>query len=471
MENADGFAAKLTCGEGNVFDGCMSYNNSDDGWDLFAKSATGPIGVVTIKNCIAFRNGYTEDGRGYGDCDGNGFKLGGSGVGTAHIVENCLAFENLHCGFTDNNNPKLGSLTNCTAYNNDFGGDGKPNFSVYRCTDTVTQFTNLISYLDSNATKLNNDKFVGKMTNSIYYNGGKYYNISDATTIDNGDKTGSNVTLSSSDFISLTVPEMGTDFHSVWRNADGSLNTGGFVETTGTYESMGYHFTSSSSTTPVTTTATSVSTAATSTTTQTTTATVNPSTGGYVHDFTANGTSSSFYTINGNLSTSKGTVVYDGKTLTQCLKLESSTSVSFDATESGSITLVFAESDATIKVDGTKYTADGDGIITVDLSAGSHTVTKADTANLFYMVYSTTASSETTTKNDTLLGDANCSGAVDIDDVVAIACYVSDASENPLTEQGLINADVYDIGSGVNGLDALSVQKYLVKIIDVLPEK
>ncbi|MCD8188208.1 MAG: hypothetical protein LUD57_06325 [Ruminococcus sp.] len=34
MENADGFAAKLTCGEGNVFDGCMSYNNSDDGWDL-----------------------------------------------------------------------------------------------------------------------------------------------------------------------------------------------------------------------------------------------------------------------------------------------------------------------------------------------------------------------------------------------------------------------------------------------------
>lgn len=47
MENADGFAAKLTCGEGNVFDGCMAYNNSDDGWDLFAKSETGPIGVVT----------------------------------------------------------------------------------------------------------------------------------------------------------------------------------------------------------------------------------------------------------------------------------------------------------------------------------------------------------------------------------------------------------------------------------------
>ena len=64
MENADGFAAKLTCGEGNVFDGCMSYNNSDDGWDLFAKTETGPTGVVTLQNCVAFRNGRTEDGRG-----------------------------------------------------------------------------------------------------------------------------------------------------------------------------------------------------------------------------------------------------------------------------------------------------------------------------------------------------------------------------------------------------------------------
>ncbi|MBE6876911.1 MAG: DUF1565 domain-containing protein, partial [Ruminococcus sp.] len=101
MENADGFAAKLTCGTGNVFDGCFSYNNSDDGWDLYAKEATGAIGVVTIRNCAAFRNGYTESGKGYGDCDGNGFKLGGGGVGTRHVVENCLAFENLNCGFTD----------------------------------------------------------------------------------------------------------------------------------------------------------------------------------------------------------------------------------------------------------------------------------------------------------------------------------------------------------------------------------
>ncbi len=36
-EDADGFAAKLTVGDGNVFDGCISYNNADDGWDLLLR--------------------------------------------------------------------------------------------------------------------------------------------------------------------------------------------------------------------------------------------------------------------------------------------------------------------------------------------------------------------------------------------------------------------------------------------------
>ncbi len=254
MENADGFAAKLTCGEGNVFDGCMSYNNSDDGWDLYAKSATGSIGVVTLQNCIAFRNGYTQDGRGYGDCDGNGFKLGGSGVGTAHVVINCLAFENLNCGFTDNNNPDLGQLINCTAYNNGVGNNSKPNFSTYRCTDC--DFSLLISYYNTTellaalapgftSTSIANDKFVGTMTESVYYNGSKYYNVTSATAIDNGDKIGTIVSLTDSDFISLSVPSMGTDFHTVWRNEDGTLNTSGFAETasTSTYADLGYHLT------------------------------------------------------------------------------------------------------------------------------------------------------------------------------------------------------------------------------------
>lgn len=227
MENADGFAAKLTCGEGNVFDGCMSYNNSDDGWDLYAKEATGPIGVVTIRNCIAFRNGYTEDGRGYGDCDGNGFKLGGGGVGTAHVVENCIAFENLHCGFTDNNNPLLGSLTSCTAYKNAIGE--KANFMVYRCTQTNTQFKNLLSYAGNNS-KCGSDKLYGTISNSLIMTGNKHYRITNQTRIENGAAGTQAYGPSDNDFVSMSVPSMGSDFHKLWRNSDGSLNTNGFLE-------------------------------------------------------------------------------------------------------------------------------------------------------------------------------------------------------------------------------------------------
>lgn len=225
MENADGFAAKLTCGEQNVFDGCMAYNNSDDGWDLYAKTETGPIGVVTIKNCVSFRNGYTEDGRGYGDCDGNGFKLGGAGVGTAHTVENSIAFENLHHGFTDNNNPLFALLSGCTSYKNAVGGS-KANFQLDRCS--AGTFKNLLSYTGGNS--CNNDKFNGTISNSVIYNSNAYWKIDSSTAVSNS-KAGSQTTApSDSDFVSVSAPKMGSDFHKLWRNSDGSINTQGFLE-------------------------------------------------------------------------------------------------------------------------------------------------------------------------------------------------------------------------------------------------
>ena len=278
MENADGFAAKLTCGEGNVFDGCMSYNNSDDGWDLYAKTETGPIGVVTIQNCAAFRNGYTEFGEGYGNCDGNGFKLGGGGVGTAHVVKNCLAFENLNCGFTDNNNPKLGSLTNCTAYNNNLGGNKKYNIACYRCTDPGADFSNVISYFSKGNLTSNlgvsgvavaNDKFWGTIQNSIYYNGA-YYQVGEKTAIDNKNNTKvgtKGAAISDDDFEAVTVPQMGTDFDTAWRNSDGSINTHGFMqvkESSALYSILGAKF-QQIDTPPVVTTATTKATEETTT--------------------------------------------------------------------------------------------------------------------------------------------------------------------------------------------------------------
>ena len=152
---------------------------------------------------------------------------------------------------------------------------------------------------------------------------------------------------------------------------------------------VGSGFKEDSGNPPIVTTITTTSQKPTTTTTKTPSSTPsNPTAGSQVHDFTANGTSSSFYTIAGNLSTSKGTVNYAGEVLTQCLKMESATSIGFNASSAGKLTLVFAEPAATVKVDGTKYTSSGDGIITVDVASGSHTITKADSANLFYMVYS-----------------------------------------------------------------------------------
>ncbi|MBQ1537791.1 MAG: hypothetical protein IIZ73_05690, partial [Ruminococcus sp.] len=61
----------------------------------------------------------------------------------------------------------------------------------------------------------------------------------------------------------------------------------------------------------------------------------------YVQNFTKDGISSSFFSISGNLSTQKGSVSYGGQTLTQCLKIESATGISFNAPSSGKLTLVF----------------------------------------------------------------------------------------------------------------------------------
>ena len=107
--------------------------------------------------------------------------------------------------------------------------------------------------------------------------------------------------------------------------------------------------------------------------------------GAIVHNFTTDGKTSSFFTINGNLSTSKGTVSYNGLTLTQCLKMESSTSITFTLTEAKTLTLVFVSSSTNIKINGEKITSDSNTII-VELEPGSYSITKADTMNLFYII-------------------------------------------------------------------------------------
>lgn len=117
LENADGFAAKLTSGVGNKFQNCTSTYNCDDGWDLYTKSDTGPIGVVTMEGCIAAYNGKYPSGSVTGG-DGNGFKLGDDTASVAHKLKDCQANYNAKCGYTGNGNPATFVMVNCTGTGN-----------------------------------------------------------------------------------------------------------------------------------------------------------------------------------------------------------------------------------------------------------------------------------------------------------------------------------------------------------------
>jgi pectate disaccharide-lyase len=134
-ENADGFSPKLHIGPGNVFRGCRSWNNADDGFDLFASDD-----VVTIDHCWAFLNGALANGSGTSNGDGNGFKLGGAASsgdayegGAPHVVTSCFAFENTACGFTRNNNTSVPVLSACGGR-----GDGKGEYCSLTNSSSVS---------------------------------------------------------------------------------------------------------------------------------------------------------------------------------------------------------------------------------------------------------------------------------------------------------------------------------------------
>lgn len=130
--DADGFAAKLTVGDGNVFDGCISYHNADDGWDFFAKTETGPIGKVLIKNSVSYRNGWIPGMDQTGN--GNGFKMGGSSLSGNHETINSLAFENLAKGIDSNSGTDI-VIKSSSSLNN-----GSYNIALYTQSTDRTDF-------------------------------------------------------------------------------------------------------------------------------------------------------------------------------------------------------------------------------------------------------------------------------------------------------------------------------------------
>lgn len=221
-EDADGFAAKLTVGQGNVFDGCIAAYNADDGWDLFAKVQSGSIGVVTIQNCVAFKNGYIldENGREINAGNGNGFKMGGDSMPGAHVLKNSVAFANKAKGIDSNSCPDIKVYSSTTFDNESY------NVAFYTNTAVNTAFAadGILSCKVSNKVA-EQFKLLGTQ-NAADVKGVTNYYFDGSKTVNNNGKE-----ATASWFKSLDTASALKD-GGITRNADGTINMNGFLELT-----------------------------------------------------------------------------------------------------------------------------------------------------------------------------------------------------------------------------------------------
>ena len=221
-EDADGFAAKLTVGQGNVFDGCIAAYNADDGWDLFAKVQSGSIGVVTIQNCVAFKNGYIldENGREINAGNGNGFKMGGDSMPGAHVLKNSVAFANKAKGIDSNSCPDIKVYSSTTFDNESY------NVAFYTNTAVNTAFAadGILSYKVSNKVA-EQFKLLGTQ-NAADVKGATNYYFDGSKSVNNNGKE-----ATASWFKSLDTASALKD-GGITRNTDGTVNMNGFLELT-----------------------------------------------------------------------------------------------------------------------------------------------------------------------------------------------------------------------------------------------
>ena len=225
-EDADGFAAKLTIGEGNVFDGCIAAYNADDGWDLFAKVETGAIGQAVIQNCVAFKNGYVldENGQEVDAGNGNGFKMGGSSISGHHILRNSVSFGNKAKGIDSNSCPDIEAYSS-TSYNNE-----SFNVAFYTNDAKNTAFIakGILTFKDSSnaagQTVAEQFKPKGTQETSAYENAMNYYWRGENSTNSEG------IAATAEWFQNMDI---NSAIHGgIRRNTDGTINMNGFLAVT-----------------------------------------------------------------------------------------------------------------------------------------------------------------------------------------------------------------------------------------------
>ena len=155
--DADGFAPKISVGDGNYFYGCRAWANSDDGWDVFYKKDSGQKDNVTVilENCIAYKNGFLDLNKIAPNGNGNGFKCG-SNQGAMNVYMNrCLAIHNKAKGFDQNHNAGDIILNNCTGMTSKaLCGDKTYSYRIYEdiASGHEVRLTNCIAINDNDAT-------------------------------------------------------------------------------------------------------------------------------------------------------------------------------------------------------------------------------------------------------------------------------------------------------------------------------
>ena len=120
--NADGFSCKLHPGAGNVFRGCRSWENSDDGFDLYKNQFD-----VTLEDCWTWHNGDPASFNTNTAGNAEGFKLGGdTDFSGSRLVKRCIAFNNHFGGsgagkaFHQNDHQGPIILLNCLSFSNNY---------------------------------------------------------------------------------------------------------------------------------------------------------------------------------------------------------------------------------------------------------------------------------------------------------------------------------------------------------------
>jgi hypothetical protein len=160
--DADGFACKLHPGAGNVFKGCRSWENSDDGWDLYKCQFD-----IVLEDCWTWHNG---DPASFGSSDaGNagGFKIGGdSGFTGPRLLKRCIAFKNHYGGsgagkaYQQNDHKGQITLLNCLSFSNNY------NYALNNDVAVQHVVKNCVSFDPYG----NDHKLVSSNNNTIYVN-------------------------------------------------------------------------------------------------------------------------------------------------------------------------------------------------------------------------------------------------------------------------------------------------------------